>query len=1153
MRKIYLLLLVCLSVSKTNLGQLNGGTTYPINGVSNAPTSFSTIQDAATYVATNGVTGTGNIILQLQTGYNPANEPAAGITVNAITGTNASRRVIFRPATGFSATISLAVASNATLLLNNVDYIDFDGRPGGVGTTQALTFINTSASATAFTSALRFANSSKHNRILYCKFTGNSAVTTSSSNYGSGVIQFVDAGAGPDGNSFNKIYGCDVNGNAAAMQLIVSRGSTTTIQIENTQDTIARCNLYDNFSNVSANYAVNLFTGNNGWFIDSNSIYQTATRSFTVQQAHQGIRTALNFTGEYHDITNNIIGGNAPDGSGTMTLQGSSTNAVGYFGINTQHSEGSYIIRNTIKNINVTYSAAAGSFSNTAISCVMQYTEGSDIPYIGENVISNLSFTNNNGFIRIRPIYLRSLVTTASGFFADVRPQFFAYNNNLNNLTATGNGAAGNAEILGITCESASNASVVGGTSIGSFFLYDNKISQLSVQAANTGTLVRGITSFNTQGSGSTSGLANYNEFLRDTITGLTTNSTSTSTVPGVASGIFINSNLIDTNLIRKCVISDIACTTTSDIGNGVTGISAGNSAFLIDSNKIFDIKNSVSGATTRPHIMGINLYRTTRTSTIASNQIAIGNNQNTNLQVFGINNTYNGSATVDSIKVFYNSIVISGTPASGSFNSSAIYRGSDTIAPLVVIKTPMEINNNLCINKRTGGTGSHSSIFCQEISAPTAFSSNYNAFISAGSVDFGRWGSTSYDFAGWKTTANLDTLSYAARSSVLTDFTNVACSTKVDNLFINPSYQTNAELAINNANAEAWLLNGKGIAIPGLDPNRSNTVGTPTDIGFNEFTPAGANLPPTGAASAAPAPSTTTTYSFAGRKLGEIAWGASVPTSVTWRYYSGLQGPSTTGAVINAYHDVPAVGAGPFNYSMKLYYTLAEQNQIADASLTGLKKDGASPWLAIGGTQSSDAAGKFVTSTGLTTFSLFTLKDVINPIPVKLVSFTGKLNASTTVDLLWQVTEQLGIKKYEVERSVDGRIYMTIGSVLANNLNSFTYTLNDAQPATGKNYYRLRIVENDGRYNYSQIVLITVRGKESFVIYPVPAVDRITIQTNRKDLMNTTAQMVDVQGKIISSIRLTAQVQQVDVRLLAAGIYFLKTEDGNSYRIVKQ
>lgn len=1149
MKKFYILVLAILSLSVTTFGQLSGGTTYPINGVSNAPTSFSTIQDAATYLKNNGVTGSGNVILELQTGYNPFSEPATGIVIDSIPFASDANRVVFRPAIGYSAVCSLTVAGNGTLNFVHAKYVTIDGRPGGTGLTAALTFVNGSGASTDSTTCVKFGSDSRFNIIQYCVLQSFSKAA----GYG-GVIQF---SKGINfGNSGNKIYRCDIDGKASVLQGIHSRGTTTTYTQENSADTIRGCNIFDYF-NVSTVYGIYLQEGNTNWYIDSNSIYQTVARNFNTATncIYYGIYAQVNYTGDQHIIFRNTIGGNAPNGSGATTLQTTNTNVLGLNGIYVNGIGGpnTIIQANTIRNISLSYAGSAGTFTNTGIQQFAGFNGATG--YFFDNIIDNISLTNTAQSMVFFPVMCVGRIgTTAS----NVYPSFYIYRNKISNITTTSSTTSTHSsQIFGIRVDGNSNTSVLSGQCIPYAEVVGNKISNITATSgstASTGTLARGFSTNYSQGAGSSAQLAMSLYLQEDTVLNLSTNSASTSVSSPGAIGILANAGgtiaLIDTMVLFKNVVSGVSNTNNTDLSNAVAGIIGNNIAYFIDSNKVSDIRNAASGATGRPNIFGINVRNVVRGSDISHNQIALGNAQNNNTQVFGIVNNLNSA---DSVKIYNNSVVIAGTPASGSFNSSAIYRGSDTLAPVNVIKTPMLINSNLIINKRSGGSGLHTSIACQSIGAPAGFVSNYNALISAAATSAATWGGSTYNFAGWKTNSNNDTASYYAQSAGITDFTVNPATVNTNNLFNDASYETNANLAVNINNVEAWLLNGKGLAIPGSGTGRSTTVGTPTDIGYNEFSPSATNPTPTGYVSAAPAPSTTTTYSFAGRKLGEIVWGASVPTSVTWKYYSGIQGPSTTGAVINAYHDVPAVGSGPFNYDMKLYYTLAEQNQIADASLTGLKKDGASPWLAIGGTPSIDADGKFVTSTGLTTFSLFTLKDIINPIPVKLVSFTGKLNAAGTVDLQWQVTEQLGIKKYEVERSVDGRSYTAIGAVLANNLNSFTYTLNDALPIAGKNFYRLRIIENDGRFNFSQVVLITVRGRESFVIYPVPAVDKITIQTNKKDLMNTTAQLVDVQGKLVSKILLTSQVQQVNVKTIAAGIYFLKTADGNSYRIVKQ
>lgn len=109
---------------------------YPINGTQNPPTSFSNIANAVTHLINNGVTGTGDIIFEFNTGYTSTSDPSS-ITIPAITGAAATRRIIFRPATGFSAVTTIAGTSTATFAIQllNANYVTLDGRAGGTGTT----------------------------------------------------------------------------------------------------------------------------------------------------------------------------------------------------------------------------------------------------------------------------------------------------------------------------------------------------------------------------------------------------------------------------------------------------------------------------------------------------------------------------------------------------------------------------------------------------------------------------------------------------------------------------------------------------------------------------------------------------------------------------------------------------------------------------------------------------------------------------------------------------------------------------------------------------------------------------------------------------------------------------------------------------------
>jgi hypothetical protein len=1156
------LLLIFLLFPLFATAQLSGGTITPINGVSNVPASFSTIQEAATYLAANGVVGSGPVVLEMTAGYSPASEPATGIVLDSIPGTTANRRVVFRPAAGNNVTVSLNVAGNGTLNLQRVNFVTFDGRAGGVGTAKALTFINTSISSLDFTSALKLINSSKNNIFQYCTFVGNGAkVTTNGPGPsftpvpGSGVVYFGVAGVHNAGNNFNKLYRCDINGNGQAMQLFVSQGSQSTPSLSNFSDTIRGCNLFDNFSNVSANIAINLHFGNDEWVVDSNSIYQTVPRSYTVQAVHIGINAFLNFTGELHDINANFIGGNSPGANGAMTLQAAGTNVIGFQAINCQHGEGTFIFGNTIRNINLSYASSLGSFPNAAILVTSFYTSG--LTNIGFNNISNLNFSNTNGFIRLRPVYLRSSVSATSGTFGNIQPEFFAFNNVLNNITATGSGATGSAEIFGFACESVSSASLLGGSSIGLFFIYENKLTQLTSTSAtpSTGTLVRGITSFNTQGSGSTAALGNYNEFFADTIAGLSTNSISTNVINGSATGISINSGLIDTCIIEQCDISNIANTTTADISNTVSGIAVTNGAWAISRNRIYDLRNGATGATLRTNIFGINVRGVNTASDVYNNQISIGSGQNNNQQVYGIINNVSNPTT--QLRVLYNTILISGSPTSGGANSSAIYRGSDTPGAVLPIVTQFVSQNNLCINKRSGGTGIHSAIYNQATAAGSSFSTNFNTLVTANAAQAGQWGPTANNFATWKTNTGGEALSYYAQSGASSSLSSSLAQVNLNNLFFNAAYEANGNLGIDSTKAECWLVAGKGIAIPQISTqfNRGTNTAFPTCIGASEFTPD--VDAPCSFESAAPSPNTTTTYTFASRPLMSIAWGSAgtPPSSVCVKYYSGqaAPNPSPLSSFSASYWGVTATGGSGYSYSPTINFGSFERGTVpfADPAVKQSFYSGTG-WAYLGPTATANTATTPATSTfnnvpyalGANTALILTTDG--NPIPVDVVRFEAQRKGSVN-ELVWTTAQELNSRWFIVERSTDGTNYAPIGQVAAagtsNTLKNYAFT--DNAPIKGINHYRLRMVDRDNSFRYSWVRKVRNEGLANVLVYPNPVTDKLVVDVQVDKSVNGQLLVIDVSGKMLVSRTVNlAQGQNllpIEAASLQRGAYLVK------------
>lgn len=92
--------------------------------------------------------------------------------------------------------------------------------------------------------------------------------------------------------------------------------------------------------------------------------------------------------------------------------------------------------------------------------------------------------------------------------------------------------------------------------------------------------------------------------------------------------------------------------------------------------------------------------------------------------------------------------------------------------------------------------------------------------------------------------------------------------------------------------------------------------------------------------------------------------------------------------------------------------------------------------------------------------------------LPVSIVSIKAALK-NTAVEVSWEVREELNLNVYEVEKSTDGANWNNIGLVFPwdNQQVANNYKFTDKDPQSGMNFYRLRIVDKDGSFKYSNIV----------------------------------------------------------------------------------
>ena len=141
-KTLKLMIVIIFTISTISLAQLVGGNIYPINGTENPPASFANIQSAVTYLDTNGVTGTGDVILELSSGYVTDTIP---ITIGSINGVSSTNRIIFRPASGNTVLTEIlgGVSPNQHAINITGSYIILDGRGGGTGSSRDWTIRTT--------------------------------------------------------------------------------------------------------------------------------------------------------------------------------------------------------------------------------------------------------------------------------------------------------------------------------------------------------------------------------------------------------------------------------------------------------------------------------------------------------------------------------------------------------------------------------------------------------------------------------------------------------------------------------------------------------------------------------------------------------------------------------------------------------------------------------------------------------------------------------------------------------------------------------------------------------------------------------------------------------------------------------------------------
>jgi hypothetical protein len=187
--------------------------------------------------------------------------------------------------------------------------------------------------------------------------------------------------------------------------------------------------------------------------------------------------------------------------------------------------------------------------------------------------------------------------------------------------------------------------------------------------------------------------------------------------------------------------------------------------------------------------------------------------------------------------------------------------------------------------------------------------------------------------------------------------------------------------------------------------------------------------------------------------------------------------------------------------------------------------------------------------------------ESITNPLPVKLIAFTAKLQ-NEDVLLQWTTASEVNNKGFMIERSEDNKLFGEIAFIKgignSNVVNKYIHT--DVRSFTNKNttalYYRLVQIDENGHKTVSKSEIVTKKqlSAKSIEVFPNPFVAEVNISFGSECKIQT-IEITDISGRVIMTKvpenNLSNHTLSLDLKDLNTGVYFIKFS-GSENKTVK-
>jgi hypothetical protein len=192
--------------------------------------------------------------------------------------------------------------------------------------------------------------------------------------------------------------------------------------------------------------------------------------------------------------------------------------------------------------------------------------------------------------------------------------------------------------------------------------------------------------------------------------------------------------------------------------------------------------------------------------------------------------------------------------------------------------------------------------------------------------------------------------------------------------------------------------------------------------------------------------------------------------------------------------------------------------------------------------------------------YGTFDLSDVVTvtvqpaTLPVTWVFFRGNSHANG-IQLQWETSSEINADRFEVEHSLNGTRWTMLEAVQSTGGNNGSsghqrYQIQHNQPKNGSNYYRIKQIDLDGKFEYSKIIRVEFQSQSVIEkIFPNPVLNgRFYVEL----IQETEVGIYSPSGQLIKKQKMAAGLQSIDVSGWKKGLYWVKTRQKTTPLIVQ-